>query len=354
MTKRNHLVSRASSTNPDFYQNILLDTLSTYDSLYVSNLHNELAFTFDIGNSGSKLNFLYANELIDYNLQGNKNQFFINQVAADLVFNIYSFKVAPQFTYKYEEILKSGYFFNIHFEKEAKGFIDRVFINSLSKSDYPSLIADSYTSNHFIWRSEFKNVKQNKVSAGLFLKDEIAGLSVSGLNIGDYIYYDVNVLPVQYNDVIKMISVDLTIKYNFYKNWTFYNESSFQSADKNKIYPVPDLTAYSCIYYERDYFKKALMASIGIGCNYFTSYYANAFMPATSQFYLQQEHKIGNYPYFDFFANIRVRTAKFFIRVEHFNKGLSDDNYFYLPLQPTPGRTLKLGLNWNFSEVLYK
>ncbi len=344
----------STSINPEFYQDAYLDSVSTYDSVFISNLHNELCFSFDLGNSGSEINLNYGNELIKYNLHDSKNQFVINQIGAGIIFHAAGFNFTSQLSYKYEQILKSGYFFNVRFEKTTKIVIEKIFVEGMTKSDFPSLIANSYTSNHFIWRNEFQNVKQKKLTAGFLLKNEFAGLSFSTLNIRDYIYYNSNALPVQFDNDINVMSVDLTAKYNFYRNWIFYNESSFQTSDKNEIYVVPDLTAYSSIYYERDYFKKALKASIGIGCMYFTSYYANAYVPATAQFYLQHEQQIGNYPYFDFFANFRIRTAKFFIKVEHFNKGFNEDNYFYLPHQPSPGRTLKVGLNWNFSEGSYK
>ena len=192
------------------------------------------------------------------------------------------------------------------------------------------------------------------LNAGLSFADDILKLKFSGRNINDYIYYNTNGLPVQFTSDLKIFTADVTVKYNFLRNWNLYNESTLSSTDKEEVYAVPGFTSYTSIFYERFYFKKAMKASIGAGCLYFTSYFANAFMPATAQFQRQQIQEIGNYPYVDFFVNMRIKSVKLFLKIEHLNMGMSNGQYFYLPHQPTPGRTLKLGIDWTFSEDLQK
>ena len=194
--------------------------------------------------------------------------------------------------------------------------------------------------------NKFKNESIGELKLGLSFLKNIINVVFSEKRIQNYIYYDTSALPAQFGADINVFSTEFSVNYNFYKSWNFYNKSLFQFSSNKKIYVISDFTSYSSLYYERNFFNNAMKSSIGMGGNYFSSYYANAFMPATSQFYQQDAVKIGNYPFVDFFINFRIKTARFFIKVEHLNSGISKANYFYVPHLPTPGRTLKVGVDW--------
>ena len=82
--------------------------------------------------------------------------------------------------------------------------------------------------------------------------------------------------------------------------------------------------------------------------NTFTSYRANAYMPATGTFHLQDGKKIGDYPLIDFFINFKVRQARIFLKWEHINSGWLDYNYYAAPGYPLADRLIRLGLQWQF------
>jgi outer membrane receptor protein involved in Fe transport len=71
-------------------------------------------------------------------------------------------------------------------------------------------------------------------------------------------------------------------------------------------------------------------------------------MPATGQFYLQDEKEIGNYAYVDVFANFRIKTFRLFLKLEHLNAGFTERVYYTVPHYPMPGRTFKFGISWQF------
>ena len=88
---------------------------------------------------------------------------------------------------------------------------------------------------------------------------------------------------------------------------------------------------------------------MGLDVSFFTSYYANAYMPALGLYYLQNEKKIGNYPFIDFFFNMKIKRARIFFKTEHVNSGFMGA-YYLAPHIPAPDRCIKLGINWAFYD----
>jgi hypothetical protein len=83
---------------------------------------------------------------------------------------------------------------------------------------------------------------------------------------------------------------------------------------------------------------------------YTSAYYANAYMPATGQFYIQTEKKYGDYPFIDFFINAQIKTVRIFIKVDHLNSGLMGNYYMLTPHYPMSDRAFKFGISWRFFD----
>jgi len=81
-----------------------------------------------------------------------------------------------------------------------------------------------------------------------------------------------------------------------------------------------------------------------------TKYYADGYMPATSQFYIQNEKQTGNYPYIDLFLNIKIKRANIFVKLQHATAGLLDKTYYSIPHYPLQGRAIKFGVCWKFYD----
>jgi outer membrane cobalamin receptor len=81
-----------------------------------------------------------------------------------------------------------------------------------------------------------------------------------------------------------------------------------------------------------------------------TKYYADEYMPATSQFYIQNEKQIGNYPYIDLFLNAKIKRANIFVKLQHATEGLLGKTYYSIPNYPLQGRAIKFGVCWKFYD----
>ena len=84
--------------------------------------------------------------------------------------------------------------------------------------------------------------------------------------------------------------------------------------------------------------------------NYFTAYYADAYMPALRTFYLQEDVKIGNYPYIDLCVTFKLKDANIFVLYTNMYSLTGDNRYYTTPHYPMRDSRLCFGVKWR----LYK
>ena len=81
---------------------------------------------------------------------------------------------------------------------------------------------------------------------------------------------------------------------------------------------------------------------------YFSSFKANAYNPLLSEFVLQNETEIGNFPVLDFFANAQIRRTRLYFKIENFSASFTGRKYYSAPNYPYRDLTVRFGLVWNF------
>lgn len=220
------------------------------------------------------------------------------------------------------------------------------------------LFQSDYT--HFNWHNDFSNEKYSTLNAVL----KTPWLQVSGTYqlISDKLYFsndtnetDANgrplqllVSPKQYNKIINYFSIKAAKEFR-YRKWSLDNTIMFQQvAQEDAVLNVPQIVTRNTLYYSDYVFNKALYLQTGVVFNYFTKYYANEYHPVIGDFIVQDQIKIGNFPMFDFFLNAKVKTAQFYINIEHFNSSLTGYRYYNTPTYPYRDLTFRIGVKWNF------
>ena len=84
--------------------------------------------------------------------------------------------------------------------------------------------------------------------------------------------------------------------------------------------------------------------------NYFTEYYADAYMPALRTFYLQDKVKVGNFPYIDFCVTFKIKNANVFVQYTNIYSLTGDNRYFTTPHYPMRDSRFCLGVSWRLYE----
>jgi len=205
-----------------------------------------------------------------------------------------------------------------------------------------------YNSNHFSWNNTFKNITESHVKIKYRDSKNKFSLGVERDQIAGYVYFDSTFSPKQFDSTITITSAFVQKNLHL-KHFNFNNKITWQQSSADVI-RIPKFVTNHSIYYEGKWFKKVMEVQFGFDISFCSAYYGDAYMPALSQYYLQNEKELGNYPFVDFFFNMRVKHARIFLKSEHVNSGLMGSNYFLAPHMPGPDRSLKVGIRWAFYD----
>lgn len=216
------------------------------------------------------------------------------------------------------------------------GYIDLNWLNDFSNEKYSTLNAVITTP----W-IDLEGTYQ-LITDKLYFSNDAEKLNANGR------YEQLLVTPKQYGKVINYFMIKAQKEFTFNK-WGIDNTIMFQEVvQDNAILNVPQFVTRNTVYFQDHAFKKALFFQTGITFNYFTKYYANEYHPVLGDFVVQDLVKVGNFPMFDFFLNIKIKTAQIYVNVDHFNSMLTGYNYYNTPTYPYRDLTFRLGMKWNF------
>lgn len=216
------------------------------------------------------------------------------------------------------------------------------------KNEEAPYLLNNYLSNHFIWKNDFGKIRTVNFGGTLNIPFSGTTLSAEASNIQNFIYFGENFLPRQHGSNIQFFSarIDQRIKAGIF-HWD--NRITYQTSSDENVLPLPKLAVYSNLYLK---FRIAtLYVQLGVDCDYYTKYYAPNYQPATASFANQHEVEIGNYPFMNAYANMKLSKTRFYVMFSHFNQGMfGGNNYFSLPNYPLNPRRFQIGLSIDFAN----
>ncbi|MBO5738521.1 MAG: hypothetical protein J6U85_05510 [Bacteroidales bacterium] len=204
-----------------------------------------------------------------------------------------------------------------------------------------------YYSNNFRWDNDFKP----STSLLLHCSYELPFLEigVKSTNIDNYIYFGTDAKPQQYSKNINVNSLYTIFCVNFNK-LEFVGFASLQTTNNDKVIHIPTFQGKIKLAYNINLVKNISMMQPSITVNYFTKYYADAYMPALRTFYLQNEVEVGNFPYIDLCVTFKIKKANIFVQYTNMYSLTKDNRYFTTPHYPMRDSRFCFGVNWR----LYK
>lgn len=207
-------------------------------------------------------------------------------------------------------------------------------------------LMQNYISNHFAWHNDFGKIRTVNFGGELNLGRTDTHLRASFSNLQNYIYFGDDGLPRQNGGNIQVLS--LSLRQNLTAGILHWdNKLSYQTTSDASCLPLPSFAIYSNLYL---LFKVAtLNVQLGIDCDYYTRYYSPIYNPATASFANQRENKVGNYPFCNIYANMKLSKARFYVLYSHANRGVFGGNeYFSMPYYPLNPARLLLGIAVDF------
>jgi hypothetical protein len=341
----------------DFYNSIYYDTLKTYDSTYYYRISNKLEWKRLKSNKESSISDLFGVALnLSHEYIGVKQRLldsmFSSIVAGVRLYNMVS-KNRLWYTidakYGIAGYNENGYSLSASLKKKLNDSNSYVHLYSELKEQSADFINSMYYSNHFKWNNNFDKIQSKKIGLKIYINKYSTLFGIDYSQNKNFIYFDNYAISRQYNSIIPILSVFVNNKLSFY-NWHLATNVVYQNVPDSMVIRLPTFVIKNSLYYENYLFKKALLMQVGIDCFYNSEFYSNRYMPATSQFYLQDNNKYGNYLLMDFFIAAKIKDVKLFTKIEHLNDRLMSVNYIQTPNYPIAGRAFKFGVSWSFYD----
>ncbi|MFH0760411.1 MAG: putative porin [Bacteroidota bacterium] len=209
-----------------------------------------------------------------------------------------------------------------------------------------------YRSTLFTWDNEF--LKQNEAAIVIAYSIPFISLdfSLAGFYNEHRIYFNSDAIPAQLAD--PMVSGAFRVTKRFSAGPFRSSVSLMAQYSSSEIIRLPLLTGHSSTFMHHDIkFAKTqgvLEVEYGFDLRYTTRFTGYSYMPATGIFYLQDESSVGNYPWVDVFAQIKVKRTRLFVEWCHTFSGLMAANSFSVAHYPYMRPHLKYGVYWHFYD----
>ena len=349
--KRSARMYEDSEPSSGYYQQIYLDSFVTLDSTALSLFYNSFSVMLDNKDSETVYELGFFNSLENYysgfkdssisnygvllalrGSSGNKNLDW-GSVSNIILFGAHKGSFLSNLNVKYK------------FTNDTLASYIR--LKFISQREYPSPFLINYSSNNFDWNNDFNPMNFNKLEAIISWPGINTFLNMRSGIISDYIYYNIEAIPSQFDEQIIFLSAEL--KNDLYLNKvTLSNRIIYQKSSNMMILPLPELSYKGTLKFETYLFKGEMFGGVGVDMSYYSSYFAQAYMPALGVYHIQDEKEIGNYPYFDVYIKAKVKNLRLLFKYQHVNEGLGDNTYYSALHYSAPPRQFVFGLSWIF------
>ena len=211
------------------------------------------------------------------------------------------------------------------------------------KRKSPTWFETRYYSNHFRWDNDFHAATHLTMDVHGHYRFIHAGFKNTVIN--DPIYFNTEARPAQYDGIVNISEVYASAAQTL---WRFQLEGflCMNLVNNKDIIHLPAFQSRLKVSYAQPIFKKAATLQPSLTVQYFTKYYADAYMPALRTFYLQNEVLVGNYPFIDLAIAINVKQADLYVQYSNMFLLTGNHNSFIAPHYPMRDSKIFIGINW--------
>lgn len=210
----------------------------------------------------------------------------------------------------------------------------------------PDLLMQNYVSNVLQWQNDFDLMGANTIYGSIPIKHRKFEFvpEIQYHLLTKYLYYDEQGSAKQADNVINLLRVGLNTRWESGR-FNFAGMGYVSTTDHKNIIKMPGVFASGQITFDFTY-AKAMDVQLGVAATYRSSYYADAYMPLTQQFYLNNDFLVDRYAVADVFANLRIKRVRLMLKMSHINQGLFVPGYYVTPGYLGLRRAFGLGVNW--------
>lgn len=202
--------------------------------------------------------------------------------------------------------------------------------------------------NRIRWENDFKKEHRIVLSAEAGMPDYKFSAGANYTMISNFLYNNELSIPDQYNSEFSILSA-WADKKSIFGHWGWDNRIVWQALSDDSALDLPTWNIYSNFFFHHTLFK-VMHLQIGTELFYNTAFYAPAYEPVTSQFYLQKKTLTGNYPLMNVYLNAKLKRASGFVKMYHFASDFLNGNYMSSPSYPLNDWAFRFGVIWNFYD----
>lgn len=341
-----------------FYHNIFLDSLFTYDSITVNKFVNELSWSNPSFGPDNKYRVLqiegrFRQQYVEVR-DHLKRSFFIQYIpSGSILFHPFSsLFLTGTGDYVIGDYNGGDISLRVSLSQTLGKPGGRNAGTITLKGNYalqkPGWFYEHFSGNNFRWDTAWL---QQGLIAGCF-EYSLRNIFTTGISISridHYAYLDSTVRPAQFGKGFGYVYAYLNGNFDIWR-FRFAPSFAYQTIQGSSILRLPAFLGNMAIYYTQPLFHGAAILQPGLNFNYNTAYYADNYMPAIRSYYLQHIKELGNYLYMDFFVNIKIQRARFFVEYTHFNASFMGRTYYTVPGYPMQDGAFHFGIAWRFHD----
>ncbi len=245
--------------------------------------------------------------------------------------------------YRSGDLITRGEF--TRYFKDRSSFLT---MGGLLSSRKPSFFYNEYGSAHLEWNNDFKNIDNIKGFARIGNENNFQ-MKLSLDYFTGYVFFNTEAMPEQVEREIFTASLKIDKKFVWGPVNHVHNVLLQKGAEG--IINVPLLAYRNATWYENEIFNDVLKLRIGAELYFFSSYFADAYMPATSMFYTQKKQKTGNYPFTTAFVDVKLKRTRFSIQYTNaLSELITTADYFMAFGHPNFNNRVRFSLAWTFYD----
>jgi hypothetical protein len=212
----------------------------------------------------------------------------------------------------------------------------------------PDYFYDHYYSNHYKWENNFKKTYELRLGA---VYDNPGWKFKTGFRysiITNYIFWSEQIVPDQASSEFSVLQVFLDKDFKL-GPLHIDNKLIYQKTTTERYLHVPQIMARSSIYLS-GILSKVLHFQFGLDTRYESKFYGDYYSPALGMFYVQGNEQIGNYPWMDVFADLKIKRLRFYVKYSNIGESLFKKGYYTTPNYAAQIALLGFGLSWTFYD----
>jgi len=216
----------------------------------------------------------------------------------------------------------------------------------------PSLLHHRfYISEKEVWKNNFVKTLETSLSGTYSLPS--LHFSVTGHYhlLSNYVYFGTDGRPGQSGtfSIVQLVArKDFHVGPFHLENWAGLQQAT------SDVLPLPQFYTRHSLYFEKKIFKKVMLTKLGLDARLASSYMPPGYQPLTGQFYLQDSQVLPFTPLLDVFLSFRVKTFRFFAKIENLLTFPTETYYYQTAGYPLPfgfsNGGLRLGVNWRLVD----